>query len=138
MGPIAVAGATGNVGRLVLKVLSEFGFPVQDVVALASAESVGKRLSYGEEGEVQCAHLDGYDFRDALIAIFATGSEVSARYVPRVVESGCVVVDGSSFFRMEEDVPLVIPEVNRDALAAYTRRNIVASPNCSTTQMLVA
>ncbi|MCU7611174.1 aspartate-semialdehyde dehydrogenase [Anaplasma capra] len=137
MSQIAVVGATGNVGRLVLKVLSERGVSVDQVVALSSSESVGKRLSYGDDREIRCGSLDEYDFHGSELAIFATSDAVSERYVDRAVKCGCVAIDSSSCFRMEADVPLVIPEVNRDSLASYTNRNIVASPNCSTTQMLI-
>ncbi|ACZ48824.1 aspartate-semialdehyde dehydrogenase [Anaplasma centrale str. Israel] len=137
MSRIAVVGATGNVGRMVLKVLSERGFPVDEVVALSSVESTGKRLSYGENTEIKCSNLDEYDFRKSELAIFATSDAVSERYVGKAAQCGCVAVDSSSHYRMDDDIPLVIPEVNRAAIASYASRNIVASPNCSTTQMLV-
>ena len=138
MSRIAVVGATGNVGRLVLKVLSECGFSTDNIVALSSAESAGKRLSYGENSEIRCGNLDEYDFHGSELAIFATSDVVSERYVGRAVQCGCVVIDSSSYYRMDDDVPLVIPEVNKGSIASYTNRNIIASPNCSTTQMLVA
>ncbi|ASI48052.1 aspartate-semialdehyde dehydrogenase [Anaplasma ovis str. Haibei] len=138
MSRIAVVGATGNVGRLVLKVLSERGFSADGVVALSSAESAGKRLSYGENSEIRCGSLDEYDFHGSELAIFATSDAVSERYVGRAVQCGCVAIDSSSCYRMDDDVPLVIPEVNKGSIASYTNRNIIASPNCSTTQMLVA
>ncbi|AGZ80038.1 aspartate-semialdehyde dehydrogenase [Anaplasma marginale str. Dawn] len=138
MSRIAVVGATGNVGRLVLKVLSERGFSVDSVVALSSAESAGKRLSYGENSEIRCGSLDEYDFHGSELAIFATSDAVSERYVGRAVQCDCVVIDSSSCYRMDDDVPLVIPEINRGAIASYTNKNIIASPNCSATQMLVA
>jgi aspartate-semialdehyde dehydrogenase len=135
---IAVAGATGNVGREMLQTLWERKFPAREVVALASSRSVGKEVSYGEDKTLKVHNLESYDFSGTDIALFSAGSKPSEVHGARAGAQGCVVVDNSSFWRMHEDVPLVVPEVNPDAIAGYTRRNIIANPNCSTIQMVVA
>ncbi len=134
---VAVVGATGNVGRELLNTLAERQFPVREVVALASSRSEGKEVSFGDK-VLKCQVLDDYDFRGTDIALFSPGSSVSEVHAPRAAEAGCVVIDNTSFFRMHEDVPLVVPEVNSDALKDFRKRNIIANPNCSTIQMLVA
>ena len=135
---IAVVGATGNVGGQILEILAEREFPVGEVVALASSGSKGKEVSFGLDKTLKCQVLDEYDFSDTDIALFSPGGEVSAKYAPIAGEQGCIVIDNTSHFRMDADVPLVVPEVNADALKNIGKRNIIANPNCSTIQMMVA
>ncbi len=135
---IAVVGATGNVGREILATLSERNFPASQVVALASSRSIGKEVSYGDEKVLKCQDLAEYDFSDTDIALFSPGGAVSKEYAPRAAEAGCVVIDNTSHFRMHDDVPLVVPEVNPEALKDYGKSNIIANPNCSTIQMVAA
>lgn len=135
---VAVVGATGNVGREILQTLSERNFPVKEVVALASSASVGKEVSFGDEQILKVKSLADYDFSDTDIALFSPGGKVSAEYAPKAAAAGCVVIDNTSHFRMDKDVPLIVPEVNSDALKDFSKRNIIANPNCSTIQMLVA
>ena len=135
---IAVVGATGNVGREILNILAERTFPADEVIALASGRSIGKEAAYGEARTLKVKGLDDYDFRGIDIALFAAGSAIAAEHGPRVAKAGAVVIDNSSHFRMERGVPLVVPEVNADAIAGYARRRIIANPNCSTAQMVVA
>ncbi len=135
---VAVVGATGTVGRETLNVLAEREFPADEVVALASSSSVGVEASFGESGALAVSGLDGYDFHGIDIALFAAGGDVAAEHAPRAAAAGAVVIDNSSHFRMERGVPLVVPEVNAQAVAGYTKRNIIANPNCSTAQMVVA
>ncbi len=134
---IAVVGATGNVGREILNILVERKFPATEVVALASRNSVGKQISYGNK-TLTVQALEDYDFSDTKIALFSPGGKVSAIHAPRAAAQGCVVIDNTSHFRMDEDVPLVVPEVNPEAIAGYKKCNIIANPNCSTIQMVVA
>lgn len=134
---IAVAGATGNVGREILNILHERKFPADVVVPLASRNSVGKKVSYGNS-ELSVQSLEDYDFSDTQIGLFSPGGSVSAVQAPRAAEQGCVVIDNTSHFRMDENVPLVVPEVNPDAVADYKKSGIIANPNCSTIQMVVA
>ena len=135
---VAVVGATGNVGREMLNVLSERDLPIDEVVAVASASSVGKEVSYGDSELLKVKGLDDFDFSGFDISLFSPGSKVSAEHAPRAANSGCIVIDNSSCFRMDDNIPLIIPEVNREALRGYSERNIVANPNCSTIQMVVA
>ncbi len=135
---IAVVGATGNVGREMLSILAERGFPAADVHAVASARSVGTEVSYGENDVFKVRDLDTYDFKGVDIALFSPGSQVSAVHAPRAARAGAIVIDNTSHFRMDKDVPLVVPEVNPEAIAHYERRGIIANPNCSTIQMVVA
>ncbi len=135
---VAVVGATGNVGRELLNTLWERQFPADDVVALASSRSAGSTVSFGEDEELKVRNLASYDFKGIDIVLSSPGAKVSAEHAPRAAKAGAVVIDNTSHFRMDPDVPLVVPEVNRDAIAAYTRRNIIANPNCSTIQMVVA
>ena len=135
---VAVVGATGNVGREILKTLAEREFPVDDVVALASSRSIGTEVSFGEDEVLKVHDLDRFDFAGFDVALFSPGAKVSAKYVPKAARSGCVVIDNTSHFRMDPDIPLVVPEVNGDALAGYVRKNIIANPNCSTIQMVMA
>lgn len=133
---VAVVGATGAVGREMLKTLAERDFPASEVAAVASARSVGKEVSFGER-TLKVQNLDRFDFAGWDIGLFSPGASVSAVHAPRAAEAGCLVVDNTSQFRMEPDVPLVVPEVNPQALARI-RRGIVANPNCSTIQLVVA
>ncbi|HET6469227.1 MAG TPA: aspartate-semialdehyde dehydrogenase [Geminicoccaceae bacterium] len=135
---VAVAGATGAVGSEILNILAEQDFPADEVAALASAKSVGKEVSYGEDATLKVQDLAAFDFEGFDLALFSPGAAVSAVHAPRAAAAGCVVIDNTSHFRMEPDVPLVVPEVNREALAGFRQRNIVANPNCSTIQMVVA
>lgn len=135
---LAVVGATGNVGREVLDILAERNFPVREVVALASKESKGKKVSFGENQTLTVQALDEYDFHGTDIAIFSPGASVSKVYAPKAAEAGCIVIDNTSYFRTDEEVPLVVPEVNPHMIAKYTKKNIIANPNCSTIQMVVA
>ncbi len=134
---IAVVGATGNVGREMLNILSERGFPTAEVFALASRRSLGTEVSFGDT-ELVTRDLSNFNFAGVDIALFAASGEVAREWAPKAAKAGVVVIDNSSAFRMEPDVPLIVPEVNADAIAGYTKRNIIANPNCSTAQMLVA
>jgi aspartate-semialdehyde dehydrogenase len=135
---VAVAGATGAVGREILKTLAERQFPVSEVVALASGRSAGQQVSFGEKTVLTVRNLETFDFAGFDIGLFSPGASVSAVHAPRAAAAGCIVIDNTSHFRMEPDVPLVVPEVNPQALARYTKRRIIANPNCSTIQMVVA
>ena len=134
---VAVVGATGNVGREMLKILAEREFPADEVIALASARSVGTEVSYGEDDVLKIRKLDDFDFTNIDIVLSSPGASVSAKYSTIAVEAGAVVIDNTSYFRMEPDVPLVVPEVNPDAIAGYKKRGIIANPNCSTIQMVM-
>ena len=134
---VAVIGATGNVGREMLSTLAERKFPVSDVIPLASERSVGRRVTFGDD-ELKVQDLAKFDFRGVDIALSSPGAKVSAVYSPRAGQAGCVVIDNTSQFRMDPDVPLVVPEVNPGAIAGFTKKNIIANPNCSTIQMVVA
>lgn len=135
---VAVVGATGNVGRELLQTLCDRAFPVDDVVALASQRSIGSVVSYGEEETLKVQALDDFDFRGVDIVLSSPGAKVSAIFAPKAAAAGAVVIDNTSHFRMDPDVPLVVPEVNAHAIAQYKKRNIIANPNCSTIQMVVA
>ena len=135
---VAVVGATGAVGRQMLESLSESSIQVDEVVALASERSAGKDVSFGEEETLKVKDLAKFDFKGIDIALFSPGASVSGEFAPIAGKAGCIVIDNSSKFRMEPDVPLVVPEVNAEAIAGYTARNIIANPNCSTIQMVVA
>jgi len=135
---VAVAGATGNVGREILQILAERNFPADDVVALASSRSVGRQVSFGEDDVLDVQDLATFDFKGFDLGLFSPGGSVSAEHAPRAAKAGCVVIDNTSHFRMEPDVPLVVPEVNPEDLEWHTKRNIIANPNCSTIQMVVA
>jgi aspartate-semialdehyde dehydrogenase len=134
---VAVAGATGNVGREMLSVLDERGFPADEVVALASRRSQGTEVSFGDR-ILKVKTLDNHDFSDTDICLMSAGGSVSKEWSPKIAAQGCVVIDNSSAFRYESDVPLIVPEVNADAITGFTRRNIIANPNCSTAQLVVA
>ena len=135
---VAVVGATGNVGNEMLQILAERKFPVDEVAALASERSTGKRVSFGEDRTLEVQDLATFDFRGWDIGLFSPGAKISAQFAPKAAAAGCVVIDNTSQFRMEADVPLVVPEVNRQALKGFHKRNIIANPNCSTIQMVVA
>src|SRR6266852_5581249 len=135
---VAVVGATGNVGREILTTLSERDFPADDIVALASSRSIGKEVSFGEDDILKVQSLDTCDFRGIDIVLSSPGAKVSAVFAPRATKAGAIVIDNTSCFRMEPDVPLVVPEVNAEAIAHYQKRGIIANPNCSTIQMVVA
>mgnify|MGYP000179827667 CR=1 FL=1 len=135
---VAVVGATGAVGNEMLQILAEREFPVDEVVALASERSIGKHVSFGEDRTLDVLDLERFDFRGFDIALFSPGAKVSAVHAPRAAAAGCVVIDNTSHFRMDPDVPLVVPEVNRHALKDFHKKNIIANPNCSTIQMVVA
>ncbi|TDH64558.1 aspartate-semialdehyde dehydrogenase [Dankookia rubra] len=135
---VAVVGATGAVGREMLKTLAERDFPVSEVVALASGRSVGQEVSFGEKSVLKVQALERFDFKATELAFFSPGAAVSAVHAPRAAAAGCVVIDNTSHFRMEHDVPLVVPEVNARHLKNFARRNIISNPNCSTIQMVVA
>src|SRR5215467_16107455 len=135
---VAVVGATGNVGREMLSILAERGVPAADVTAVASERSAGGEVSYGEDDVLKVEDLERFDFEGIDIGLFSPGAKVSAVHAPRAAKAGCVVIDNTSHFRMDPDVPLVVPEVNPGAIAQYEKRGIIANPNCSTIQMVVA
>src|ERR671921_1016736 len=136
---VAVVGATGNVGREILNILAERQFPADEVAAVASARSTGDIVDFGESGEtLKVRNLEHFDFAGWDMALFAAGSETSKLHAPRAAAAGCTVIDNSSLYRMDPDVPLIVPEVNGDVLAGYARKNIIANPNCSTAQLVVA
>jgi aspartate-semialdehyde dehydrogenase len=135
---VAVVGATGNVGREMLGILAERNFPVSEVYAVASARTAGNEVSFGEDDVLKVQDLEKFDFKGVDIALFSPGAKVSAVHAPRAAKAGAVVIDNTSFFRMDKDVPLVVPEVNPQAIAQHTKKGIIANPNCSTIQMVVA
>jgi aspartate-semialdehyde dehydrogenase len=134
---VAVAGATGNVGREMLSILAERRFPVSEVVALASTRSIGTEVSFGER-TLKCRALEHYDFSDTDICLMSAGGAASKEFSPRIGARGCLVIDNSSAWRMDPDVPLVVPEVNAAAARGFAKKNIIANPNCSTAQLVVA
>ncbi|RJG43376.1 MULTISPECIES: aspartate-semialdehyde dehydrogenase [unclassified Mesorhizobium] len=134
---VAIVGATGNVGREMLNILEERGFPVDEVVALASRRSLGTEVSFGDR-TLKVKVLDTYDFSDTDLCIMSAGGNVSKEWSPKIGKQGCVVIDNSSAFRYDQDVPLIVPEVNPDAISGFTKKNIIANPNCSTAQLVVA
>ncbi len=134
---VVVAGATGNVGREMLNILAERQFPVDEIVALASRKSLGTEVTFGEK-TLTTKDLDTFDFAGWDIALFAIGSDATKIYAPKAAAAGCVVIDNSSLYRYDPDVPLIVPEVNADAIEGYSKKNIIANPNCSTAQMVVA
>lgn len=134
---VAVVGASGNVGREILATLKERNFPISEIVALASQRSAGGEVSFGDK-DLKIEDLAKYDFKGTDIVLSSAGAKVSAEFVPRATAAGAVVIDNTSQFRMDPDVPLVVPEVNPEALADYKKKGIIANPNCSTIQMVVA
>lgn len=136
---VAVVGATGNVGREMLAILAEREFPIAEIAAVASPRSTGTMIEFGETGKMlKVQNIEHFDFTGWDIALFAAGSAATKIYAPKAASQGCVVIDNSSLYRMEPDVPLIVPEVNPDAIDGYTQRNIIANPNCSTAQLVVA
>ena len=136
---VAVVGATGNVGREMMAILAEREFPIDEIAAVASSRSQGTEVEFGDTGKMlKCQNLDNFDFTGWDIALFAAGSGPTKIHAPRAAAAGCVVIDNSSLYRMDPDVPLIVPEVNPDAIDGYKARNIIANPNCSTAQMVVA
>ncbi|KAB2671681.1 aspartate-semialdehyde dehydrogenase [Brucella tritici] len=134
---VAVVGATGNVGREMLNILEERGFPADEVVALASRRSQGTEVSYGDR-TLKVKALDTYDFSDTDICLMSAGGEISKEWSPKIGKQGCVVIDNSSAWRYDSEVPLIVPEVNPDAVEGFRKKNIIANPNCSTAQLVVA
>ena len=136
---VVVVGATGNVGREMLNILAERQFPLAEVAAVASPRSTGDVIDFGDSGEeLKVRNIEHFDFAGWDMALFAAGSDVSKVYAPKAAAAGCTVIDNSSLYRMDPDVPLIVPEVNSEAIAGYRKRNIIANPNCSTAQMVVA
>jgi aspartate-semialdehyde dehydrogenase len=133
----AVVGATGVVGRKILTVLSEYGIPVKNVSAIASKKSKGREISYGDDDIVKAIPLDDFDFSNVQIAFFSAGSKVSKLYAEKATSKGCIVIDNTSHFRMDNDVPLIIPEINSHEIKNM-KKNIISNPNCSTTQLAMA
>ncbi|MBN8631345.1 MAG: aspartate-semialdehyde dehydrogenase [Rhodobacterales bacterium] len=134
---VVVAGATGNVGREMLNILAEREFPVDEIAALASRKSLGTEVSFGDK-TIKTKDLDTFDFTGWDIALFAVGSDATKVYAPKAAAAGCVVIDNSSLYRYDPEIPLIVPEVNAEAIHGYAKRNIIANPNCSTAQMVVA
>ncbi len=134
---IVVVGATGNVGREMLNILDERKFPVDEIAVLASRKSLGTEVSFGDR-TLKTQDLDTFDFTGWDMALFAVGSEATAKYAPVAAKAGCTVIDNSSLYRYDPDIPLIVPEVNPDAIEGYAKKNIIANPNCSTAQMVVA
>ena len=134
---VVVVGATGNVGREMLNILDERAFPVDEIAALASRRSQGTEIMFGDR-TLKCKDLETFDFAGWDIALFAVGSDATKVHAPRAAKAGCVVIDNSSLYRYDPDVPLIVPEVNADAVVGYSKKNIIANPNCSTAQMVVA
>ena len=136
---MVVVGATGNVGREILNILAERQFPADEVAAVASSRSTGDVIDFGDSGkELKVQNIEHFDFEGWDIALFAAGSAVSKVYAPIAARAGCTVIDNSSLYRMDPDVPLIVPEVNPEAIDGYRAKNIIANPNCSTAQMMVA
>ena len=135
---VVVVGATGNVGREMLNILAEREFPIDEIAAVASSRSQGSEVEFGETGKMlKVRNIEHFDFTGWDIALFAVGSGPTKIYAPKAASQGCVVIDNSSLYRMDPDVPLVVPEVNPEAIDGYKARNIIANPNCSTAQMVV-
>ncbi|ADP72665.1 aspartate-semialdehyde dehydrogenase [Rhodomicrobium vannielii ATCC 17100] len=134
---VAVVGATGNVGREMMNILDEREFPVKEVFAIASRRSVGMEVSFGDK-TLKCQDLATFDFSRCDFALLSAGGDVSKEWAPKIAKTGCVVIDNSSAWRYDMDVPLIVPEVNADAVAGFRKKNIIANPNCSTAQLVVA
>jgi aspartate-semialdehyde dehydrogenase (peptidoglycan organisms) len=136
---VVVVGATGNVGREMLNILAEREFPIDEIAAVASSRSTGDEIEFGETGKMlKVKNIEHFDFAGWDIALFAVGSGPTKEYAPKAAAAGCVVIDNSSLYRMDPDVPLIVPEVNPEAIEGYKRKNIIANPNCSTAQLVVA
>ncbi|WP_375686713.1 MULTISPECIES: aspartate-semialdehyde dehydrogenase [unclassified Bartonella] len=134
---VAIVGATGNVGREMLTILEERGFPAHEIVPLASRRSLGQEVSYGDK-TLKVKALDTYDFSDTDFCLMSAGGSISKEYAPKIAATGCVVIDNSSTWRYDANVPLIVPEVNGEAINAFSKRNIIANPNCSTIQLVLA
>ncbi len=134
---VAIVGATGNVGREMLEILADREFPVDEAFAIASRRSMGVECSFGDK-TLKCQDLEQFDFSKCDFALMSAGGSVSKEWGPKIAAQGCVVIDNSSAFRYDPDVPLIVPEVNADAIAGFTKKNIIANPNCSTAQLVVA
>lgn len=134
---IAVVGATGNVGREILEILAEREFPVSEVVPIASRKSIGVEVSFGDK-TLKCQDIEQFDFSTCQFALMSAGGTVSKEWSPKIGRMGCLVIDNSSAWRYDADVPLIVPEVNADAVEGFTKKNIIANPNCSTIQLVVA
>ena len=136
---VVVVGATDNVEREMMNVLAERNFPCDEVAAVASPRSQGTTVEFGDTGKMlKCQNVENFDFTGWDIALFSAGSDVAKTYGPKAAAQGCVVIDNSSYWRMDPDVPLIVPEVNPDAIDGYKKKMIIANPNCSTAQMVVA
>jgi aspartate-semialdehyde dehydrogenase len=135
---VVVVGATGNVGREMLNILAERQFPVDELAVLASRRSLGTDVSFGDDKTLKTKDLDTFDFTGWDMALFAVGSEATKKYAPIAAKAGCIVIDNSSLYRYDPDIPLIVPEVNPEAIHGYSKKNIIANPNCSTAQMVVA
>ena len=135
---IAVVGATGAVGREMLQTLSERNFPINNIHALASKSSIGKEVSFGDNKVLKIKPVDDFNFEDVEIALFSAGSEIAKKFGPIAGKKGCIVIDNSSYFRMDDEVPLIVPEVNPKDIDGFVKKNIIANPNCSTIQLVVA
>ena len=135
---LAVVGATGNVGREILNILDQRSFPIKNLHALASNKSEGTKLTYGDDKEITVEDLDKFNFKNTDIVLSSPGSIVSKKFVPKATKAGSIVIDNTSLFRMDKDIPLVVPEVNPGDLETFTKKKIIANPNCSTIQMAVA
>ena len=135
---IAVVGATGAVGREMLQTLSERNFPINNIHALASKSSIGKEVSFGDNKVLKIKPVDDFNFEDVDIALFSAGSEIAKKFGPIAGKKGCIVIDNSSYFRMDDEVPLIVPEVNPKDIDGFVKKNIIANPNCSTIQLVVA
>ncbi|WBH15987.1 aspartate-semialdehyde dehydrogenase [Sphingomonas radiodurans] len=136
---VVVAGATGNVGREMVNILAEREFPADEIALLASSRSVGEQVAYGDtDRKLKVQNIEHFDPTGWDFALFAIGSAATKVYAPKFAAAGCIVIDNSSLYRMDPDVPLIVPEVNPEAIDGYRARNIIANPNCSTAQMVVA
>jgi len=134
---IAIVGATGNVGQEMLNILAEREFPAKEVFAIASSRSIGREVSYGDK-TIKCHDLERFDFSQCQFALMSAGGTISKEWAPKIGATGCVVIDNSSAWRYDMDVPLIVPEVNPDDIDGFTKKNIIANPNCSTAQLVVA
>lgn len=135
---IAVVGATGNVGRTMLNILEERGFLASQVHAVASSKSAGKKVSFGEDEILIVEDLENFDFSKANVALFSPGSKVSSEYAPKAADAGCIVIDNTSYFRTDEKIPLIVPEVNPESIKEYSNKNIIANPNCAIIPIVLA
>ncbi len=135
---IAVVGATGNVGREILNILDSRSFPCKNIFAIASPKSEGQKIIYGNDKEVISQNLESFDFRNVDIVLSSAGSKVSEKFIPKAIKAGAIVIDNTSYFRMQKDIPLIVPEVNEKDLSFYKKKRIISNPNCSTIQMVLA